>query len=141
TQHAALLYLEARHSKAAADGMREAQLKMAYQFFRATGGRDGKCERPTSDFESTGEYAALIYGKAPLLFDALRAKLGDAAHARALRSYVDENRFRWTNTDGVFRSFARSGAGAGKVVDKLRRRWWQEANGDADIGKGDLAGL
>src|SRR5207302_8957938 len=33
TQHAALLYLEAKHGRPVANGMREAELKMAYQFF------------------------------------------------------------------------------------------------------------
>ncbi len=70
TQHTALLYLEWKHGKKSADGMRDAQLKLAYQFYRMTGGEDGPVERPTRDFATTGEYAALIYGKAPLLFDA-----------------------------------------------------------------------
>ncbi len=141
TQHAALLYLEWQHGKATAASMRDAQLKMAYQFFRATGGHDGTCERATSDFETTGEYAALIYGKAPLLFDGVRKQLGDGPYVKALRAYVDENRWRWVGTDTVFRTFAKTAPASTKAVEKLRRRWWQEPHGDEDLGKGDLAGM
>jgi len=141
TQHAALLYLEWKHGKPAAAAMRDAQLKMAYQFFRATGGHDGTCERGTSDFETTGEYAALIYGKAPLLFDGVRRQLGDGPYLKALRAYSDENRWRWVGTDTVFRAFAKAAPGSAKAVEKLRKRWWQERHGDEDIGKGDLGSL
>lgn len=135
TQHAALLYLEWKHGKTAANAMRDAQLKMAYQFYRATGGKDGTCERPTSDFETTGEYAALIYGKCPLMFDVVRKQLGDAPYLKALRAYVDENRWKWVGTDAVFRSLG------AKKLEKVRKRWWQEPRGDEELGKGDFAGL
>ncbi|MBL8950697.1 MAG: aminopeptidase, partial [Myxococcaceae bacterium] len=141
TQHAALLYLEWKHGKSAAQSMREAQLKLAYQFYRATGGPDGKVERATGDFETTGEYAALIYGKAPLVFDGVRKQLGDAAYFKALRTYADDNRWRWVSTETVFKTFARTSPSSTKPVEKLRRRWWQELHGDEDIGRGDLAGL
>lgn len=133
TQHAALLYLEWKHGKRAAEAMRDAQLKMAFQFFRATGGHDGTCERATSDFETTGEYAALIYGKCPLLFDAVRKQLGDSAYLKALRGYADENRWKWVSADTLFRALGP------KKVEKLRKRWWQEAKGDEDLGKSQVA--
>lgn len=141
TQHAALLYLEWKHGKPAAQSMRDAQLKMAYQFYRATGGRDGSCERGTDGFDTTGEYAALIYGKAPLMFDAVRKSLGDAAYFKALRAYSDENRWRWVQTETVFRAFAKAAPASAKAIEKTRKRWWQEARGDEDLGKGELGTL
>jgi hypothetical protein len=113
--------------------MRDAQLKMAFQFYRLSGGQDGTCERPTSAFESTGEYAAIIYGKAPLLFDAIRKQMGDAAYFKALRAYVDENRWKWSHADTLFKAL--------KGSEKLRKHWWQEKHADKDLGAGDLAAL
>jgi hypothetical protein len=133
TQHAALLYLEWKHGKAAANAMRDAQLKMAFQFYRLSGGPDGTVERPTQAFGSTGEYAAVIYGKAPLMFDAIRMKMGDAAYFKALRQYADENRWKWTHADTLFAKL--------KGSEALRKHWWRETHGDQDIGAGDLAAL
>jgi hypothetical protein len=133
TQHAALLYLEWKHGKTTANAMRDAQLKMAFQFYRLSGGEDGICERPTSAFGSTGEYAALIYGKAPLLFDAIRKQMGDAAYFKALRAYVDENRWKWAHADTLFKAL--------KGSEKLRKHWWQEKHADKDMGTGDLTAL
>jgi hypothetical protein len=133
TQHAALLYLEWKHGKAAANAMRDAQLKMAFQFYRLSGGEDGMVERPTQAFGSTGEYAALIYGKAPLLFDAIRKQMGDAAYFKALRTYADDNRWKWTHADTLFRLL--------KGSEKLRAHWWRERHGDQDLGAGDIAAL
>src|SRR5207237_7188563 len=100
-----------------------------YQFFRATGGKDGACERPTADFETTGEYAALIYGKAPLVFDAVRKQLGDATFFKALRAYNDENRWKWVGAETVFRAFAKAAPASAKAIEKTRKRWWLEAKG------------
>jgi hypothetical protein len=133
TQHAALLYLEWKHGRRAADAMRDAQLKMAFQFYRLSGGEDGIVERPTHDFGSTGEYAAVIYGKAPLMFDAIRKQMGDGPYLKALRGYVDENRWKWAHASSLFKWL--------KGSEKLRKHWWQEKHGDQDLGAGDLAAL
>ncbi|MBK7864160.1 MAG: aminopeptidase [Archangiaceae bacterium] len=141
TQYAALLYLEWKHGKASANSMRDAQLKLAYQFYRMSGGRDGPCERATSEFETTGEYAALIYGKAPLLFEAARKQLGDASFFKGLRAYADENRWRWVAPDTSLKALGKASGGSAKSLEKLRKRWWVDSKGDEDLGKGDLAGL
>ena len=141
TQHAALLYMEWKYGKKAADNAREMQLKMPYQLHRMLGGDDGVADRPTADFNGTQEYAALIYGKAPLLFDALRAEAGDAAYFKALRSYVDEYRYRWVTPDTFTRVLSQKVPGQAKAFQKLQRRYWRESHGDQDVGKGDFGDL
>lgn len=133
TQHVALLLVEWRHGKPAAEALRDAQLRAAYQVLRATGGKDGPALRPTSAFESNQEYAALVYGKAPLLFDAWRAQLGDEAWFGTLRSYVAQYRYRWVGPTTLL-ELAQKRAPDPRTLAALRRRWWLEAHGDEDIG-------
>ncbi|MEW5739597.1 MAG: M1 family aminopeptidase [Myxococcota bacterium] len=132
TQHVALLLLEWRKGKKAADLVRENQVKLAFQVHRLMGGADGVANRPTHEFESNTEYAALVYGKAPLLFDAQRKLVGDAAWERALRTYVAEHRYKWV-TASTFTELVAKQSGNGKVK-ALQQRWWEEKHGDEDVG-------
>ena len=141
TQHLALLLLEWRQGKAAADQMRESQLKAAYQVHRMLGGEDGKANRPTHEFGSTREYAALIYGKAPLLFDEQRKLVGDEAWLRGLKSYVEGNRYRWVTSHTLTDLVGKQNAAQAKKLEALRVRWWNEAHGDEDLGTFDLEAL
>ena len=140
-QHAALLYLEWKHGRAVADEVRQSDLVGAYQLYRLTGGKDGAADRATGAFASGLEYGALVYGKAPLLHDEERKLVGDAAYWKALRAYVDGYRFRWANRDGFTQELAKAAPDKAKPLKALRRRWWNEAHGDEDLGAPDLAGL
>jgi hypothetical protein len=138
TQHLALLLLEWRHGKPAADQMRDGQLKGAYHLHRMLGGADGKANRPTHEYGSNREYAALIYGKAPLLFDEQRKLVGDEAWVRALKSYVEQHRYRWVTAKTFTELVARQNPGSAKKLEALRQRWWNGAHGDEDLGTLDL---
>ena len=141
TQHLALLLLEWRRGKAAADQMRQGQLKAAYQLHRMMGGEDGKANRPTGDFDSNQEYAAIIYGKAPLLFDEVRAMVGDETWERSLKTYVEQNRYRFVTSRTLFEVVSKQSPSATKKIEALRKRWWEESHGDDDIGGFDLGSL
>lgn len=141
TQHLALLLLEWRHGKATADQMRDGQLKSAYQMHRMLGGADGKANRPTHEYGSNREYAALIYGKAPLLFDAQRKVVGDEAWLKALKSYVEQNRYKWVTSRTFTELVAKQNSGSAKKLEALRQRWWNEAHGDEDLGTMDLEAM
>lgn len=130
TQHVALLVLEWVHGRAVADGLREAQLKAAYHMHRSAGGKDAVALRPAADFASNIEYAAIIYGKAPLLFDAWRARLGDGTWFSVLRTYVDRNRYRWVGPETLLNLAAAHDEG----LKPLYKRWWLEKHGDEDLG-------
>ncbi|MFZ5467948.1 MAG: M1 family aminopeptidase [Myxococcota bacterium] len=138
-QYAALLHIEWKHGAKAAESLRKQYLVGTYHLHRMMGGEDGAADRPTAEFSSTTEYAALVYGKAPLFFHQARGVLGEEAFLRGLRLYVDENRYGWVDSEAVVRSLSRQGSGA--KLEALRRRWWEEARGDEDLGKPDLAGM
>ena len=133
-QHLALLVLEQRHGRKAADQMRDAQLKMAYQFHRLTSGKDGPALRSTREFDTTAEYAALVYGKAPLLYDNLRKLAGDKAYFAALRQYADSFRWRWAGPATFSGVLGRQVPKHAKAFEEQRHRWWLEAKGDDDLG-------
>ena len=110
---------------------------------RAEGAKDGPAMRPTYEFESNLEYAGLVYGKAPLLFDAWRKSMGDEAWVGTLRAYVDQQRYRWVNANTLL-ELAQKRSSDPKGLAALRKRWWLEAHGDEDIGRMqglDLQGL
>lgn len=139
TQHVALLLMEWRQGRKVADEMRDAQLKASYQMLRMSGGADRAADRPTTAYQSNIEYAALVYGKAPLLFDAWRERLGTERWVSTLRTYVEQNRYRWANTKTLLRVAQQKNPGDGEQLAALQHRWWNEAHGDDDVG--GLAGV
>ncbi|MBI5482386.1 MAG: aminopeptidase [Deltaproteobacteria bacterium] len=141
TQHAALLVLEWQRGRKAADGMRDGQLKLAYQANRLMGGEDAVANQPTNEFGSTRAYAAAVYGKAPLLFDEVRKEVGAEAWLKALRTYVEEYRYKWARPRTIFEVVAQQSPRSAKKVEALRRHWWDEKHGDKDIGTGNLEQL
>ena len=138
-QHTALLYMEWKHGKAAAEEIRKSQLVGSYQLHRLMGGADGAADRPTSAFSGGVEYGALVYGKAPLLHHETRRLLGDKAYVDGLRAYVDAYRFRWACRDCFTRVLAQRSPDKASQLWALRRRWWTEAHGDEDLGGADPA--
>src|SRR5690606_30881133 len=54
---------------------------------------------PAADYPGS-DYYALVYGKGPLFFDALRRQLGDDTFFAFLRAYYDEYRYGFATTDG-----------------------------------------
>ena len=141
TQHAALLYLEWKRGKASADAMRKGQLTTAFHMMRMMGGKDGAADRPTRDFDSTTEYAALIYGKAPLFYDLARKLVGDDKYFKTLRAYCDTWRWGMAGPQTLTGMLMKAVPAQAKALEKLRARWWDEAKGDEDLGKPDLGAL
>jgi hypothetical protein len=140
-QYTALLYFEWVHGKAAAARMRNEALVAPYHLFRISGGVDAPANRPTGAFDGALEYGALVYGKAPLLHHASRKLIGDAAFFKGLRAYVDTYRFRWSCEDCLTRELAKASPAHDQALERLRKRWWDQAKGDEDLGQGDLGAL
>lgn len=138
TQHAALLVLEGAHGKAVADGAREQQLRAAWHMQRMMGGQDAAADRPSASFRNESEYAAAVYAKAPFLYDAQRKLVGDATWFRALRTYVDTYRYRFAGPRSLTEIATRLSPAHASELERLRRRWMDEAHGDEDMGQGML---
>lgn len=137
-QATALLYLEWRHGRKKADNMRDVQLKLSYQFHRLMGGADGPALRPTRAFSTVGEYAALVYGKAPLLFDDHRKLAGDAPFFAALKTYAESFRWHWATPKSFTEVLAKKVPKHKQPFEELRVRHWQQEHGDEDVGQSGL---
>ncbi|PTL78494.1 M1 family aminopeptidase [Vitiosangium sp. GDMCC 1.1324] len=140
-QYAALLYMEWKHGRAAAEQMRQEALVSSYHLFRLSGGKDAAADRPTSEFDDPLQYGALVYGKAPLLHHASRKLIGDEAFFKGLRSYVDTYRFKWTCGDCLTRELAKASPSNAKELERLRVHWWKETHGDEDLGQANMGAL
>lgn len=140
-QYSALLYMEWKHGRAVAEQMKQEALVSAYHMMRLGGGKDAAADRPTSAFDDSLQYGALVYGKAPLLHDASRKLMGDEAFFKGLRAYVDTYRFKWSCDDCLTRELSKASPGKASALERLRVRWWKEAHGDEDLGEASVDSL
>jgi len=136
-QYAAGLVIEDRHGTAAARAAMDANVKLNYAVYRLLGGPDRPAARDVASFRSRVEYAGLVYGKAPYLYVALREALGDARLHGAVRAAVERYRFRLVTPDEWFGTIEAEAGGPSSGVQAARRRWLEEAHGDADLGVDD----
>ncbi len=77
-------------------------------------------------------YAAVIYGRAPLWFDALGAAIGDEELFGALQAYYDTHHCRRATADDLVAALKAS-TDHPEQVDALFRRWIGEAHGFEDL--------
>ncbi len=141
TQAIAMMIMEWEHKPELAHEIHETQVKMAFQMMRMMGIPDARANRPTTSYKNNGEYAGLVYGKGALLFEALRSRVGVMVFERALRQYVDENRYRWVTAKTFTSVLARVASGDAASIEQLRKHWWEEKHGDADLGQADLESM
>ncbi len=120
----------------------EAQTIDQYAQARALGVPDAAAEQPSDQFESSLQYGAIIYGKAPGFYFAVADLIGWDALTESLKSFVDENSFALVSTN-TLRSHLVDDAGEdGPAVVDLWDRWFRKARGDEGIEASDaLAGL
>jgi hypothetical protein len=91
-------------------------------FDMATGGGvDGVVDRPAGDFDPVS-YELLVYAKAALFFNALRAEVGEETYRRVLQTYYAENRYRIASPDIFLATAERvSGRNLSPLVEKWLR--------------------
>ncbi len=131
-QYAAGRFVELTEGPEAARKALAGNARMNYALYRTLGGVDGSAARPLSAFRSPMEYAALVYGKAPYFYPALRKKLGDARFDRCLRAAIEASAFkRVSRSDWV--AALEVGCGPGAPVASLARRYFEQAHGDEDL--------
>jgi aminopeptidase N len=80
---------------------------------RAVGG-------PVAGFNSLSDYVAVVYGKGPLFFDAVRARLGDGAFFAALRNYATQHRYGIAYAHDLIAAFEET---SGQSIEDLYRAW------------------
>ncbi len=144
-QHAACLVMRRSHP-ADADALCSGHVDSAYEQMRLLGDADAPAARPTEAFDSSGQYAGVVYGKAAAFYRALEDEFGRDQVADALADVVREHAFGMIDAGGLRDSLARSLDG-GARFDRLWTRWMERRHGDADLdvdpaaGAGGLGGL
>ncbi len=133
-QYAAGLAISARDGEAAAERAMNMNVKANYALYRLLGGDDRAVRRGTSEYGDTIEYAALVYGKAPYFYLAVRDAVGAETLNRAIASAVADHRFTIVSPDAWFETLTRETGGASSPVPALVTRWFDESHGDADLG-------
>jgi hypothetical protein len=133
-QFAAGEYVKQLRGAAAGARMLDANARLNYGIYRLLGGADRAANQPVRAFPSALSYAAIVYGKAPYFYIALRKRLGAARFDRALRQAVFESRFKIVTLAEWLRSLERAAGGRASGVAPLARRWFEERHGDQDLG-------
>lgn len=93
---------------------------------------DTAANQPSDQFDSSIQYGAVVYGKAPLFYRELEERYGVDATTAALASVVTDQAFGQITADEL-----RTGLGTAlddpAGVDELWTRWMDEAHGAEDI--------
>jgi hypothetical protein len=139
TNYSALLYFEDRYGKPTADKMRDLHLKTAYSAGRMLSGKDAPANLAAAAYAGNLQYAAVVYGKGALYYDALRRTVGDRIFFESLREYYRRYSGRIAGPRSLLEIVAAKAPQDG--VEALYRRWIEEAHGDEDVGLGSLAGV
>lgn len=101
---AAYTYFADRYGPTVAAAEMERRVGRWYRQQMATGG-DLVVDQPTDDFPDRAAYAAAVYAKAALGFDAIRDEIGDEAFYAALRGIVADYRFAVVDAAAVRAAF------------------------------------
>jgi hypothetical protein len=126
------------------DALCDAHIDSGYEQMRLLGDRDGRANRATTDFDSSFQYAGLVYGKAAAFYRALEKRYGADEVATALGTVTEEHAFEMLTSAQL-----RDALGAAldePAFDRLWRRWMQGSRGDRDLdvepgSGGGLGGL
>ncbi len=134
-QWSTLTYFRRREGEERYAVERDRMVLAGWWLHRLEGGRDAPAAQPLSAFEGMRAYAALVYGKAPMLFEALEGVLGQRGLVRALSRYARRFRFGEAHVADL-RAALTEGLSASRAerVESAVRRWWFERHGDEDLG-------
>jgi hypothetical protein len=118
TNYSAFLYYEDTAGEDAADLIKQRVFEGPYLTAQKDE-RDRGVGGPVDSF-SERDYGAIVYGKGPLFFDALRAQLGDEAFFAALRDYLETHRYGAAYPDDLIAAFEET---TGQQIDDLYEFW------------------
>jgi hypothetical protein len=118
TNYSAYLYYEGTAGQAQADVIKQRVFEAPYHAAQEAG-QDRAVAGPVASF-SEGNYSAIVYGKGPLFFDAVRAKLGDDAFFASLQAYLKAHRYGIAYPDDLIAAFDDT---SGQNIDGLYDFW------------------
>lgn len=91
-QYSSLIYEEDVHGTAAGRSILRDYFQNLYNNAKSAG-HDAAVNQPVAAFNE-GDYGAIVYGKGPLFYDAIRKKMGDDAFFKFLRTYYEQYRYK-----------------------------------------------
>ena len=106
TQYTALLYFEDKYGPQKRQELANLYFWYPYNQLLATG-TDRPVAGPVSDFSET-MYGAVVYGKGPLFFEALRDSIGDPLFFAGLRQYANAYRYGVASPEDLLASFGQA---------------------------------
>ena len=122
--YSAYHYFESTSGQARADSIRQHFFEEPYQQVQATG-QDRGVAGSVASFDAAS-YGAIVYGKGPLFFDAVRQRLGDGAFFAALRRYLASHRYGIAYPADLVAAFEES---SGQSIADLYRQWIEGQSG------------
>ncbi len=132
-QYSAAVYVGRTHGEGARKEVLGSQVGVNYQAMRMLGQPDGPVARGTGEFSDEVEYAGLVYGKAPLFYEAAAARWGDDAVSRALSAYARRRWFGLARRGDVIGPLAAAAGAPALEVRDLFDHWFRQAHGDEDL--------
>jgi aminopeptidase N len=129
TQYATLLYFEQRYGQEVAERVRESVFERPYAVLQEQG-MDMAIGLSVAAY-SEGLYGAVVYGKGPLFFHALREQVGDETFTAILRTYYERYRYGVAYPADLL-SVAEEVSG--QELDALYEEW---VIGDSGLGIGE----
>lgn len=101
-QYSTLLYEEDTYGQSRAQTVLRDYFQRLYQRAKAEG-RDMAVNLPVSAY-SEGDYDAIVYGKGPLFFDAIRKKMGADKFILFLKTYYERYRYKVAFPEDLMKS-------------------------------------
>lgn len=100
TNYSTLVYWEAIAGPESAKDIMSAFFLGPYEQAKNQG-QDRAVMGPVADF-SEGQYGAIVYGKGPLFFNALRQEVGDEIYFKIMQTYFAEYKYKIARPDDLF---------------------------------------
>lgn len=118
TNYSTTLYWEAVEGPASAEKIMEVLFLGPYENAKSQG-QDRAVLGRVADF-SEGEYGAIVYGKGPLFFNALRQEVGEETYLKIMQTYLAEYRYKIAQPADLFEVIERV---SGRNVEPLIQTW------------------
>ncbi|MFQ5578535.1 MAG: M1 family metallopeptidase, partial [Anaerolineae bacterium] len=119
TQYTAVYYFEQTYGPQRRAELVNRYFWTPYNQLRRSGA-DRAVAGPVYTF-SEAAYGAVVYGKGPLFFEAVRDELGDARYLAALRAYAGDHRYGLAAPDDLLDVFRQ--AGGENTINSLYEQW------------------
>lgn len=118
TNYSAYVYYQETAGSDTADFVKSRVFEGPYRAVQGDD-RDRGVAGPVASFNEE-DYGAIVYGKGPLFFDAVRARLGDDAFFTGLQAYLESHRYGVAYPDELISIFEEVSA---QQIDDLYQFW------------------